>query len=65
VREDDLRGFAVHIGARVNARAAPYEVLVTSTVKGFVIGSGIGLAEKGGHTLRGVPGSWNLFAAVD
>jgi class 3 adenylate cyclase len=53
VREDDLGGFAVPIAARVYALAAPNEVLVTSTVEGLVIGSGLGLAEQGEHTLRG------------
>ena len=63
-RGDDLGGLAVHIAARVNALAAPSEVLVTSTVRDLVVGSGIRFAERGEHTLRGVPGPWKLFAVV-
>jgi class 3 adenylate cyclase len=55
---------AVHIAARVNALAVPSEVLVTSTVKDLVMGSGIEFAEKGEHPLRGVPETWKLFAAA-
>ena len=58
VRGDDLGGLAVHIAARVNALAAPGEVLVTSTVKDLVIGSGMEFTERGEHTLKGVPESW-------
>jgi class 3 adenylate cyclase/pimeloyl-ACP methyl ester carboxylesterase len=63
-RGDDLGGLAVHIAARVNALAVPSEVLVTSTVKDLVMGSGIEFAEKGEHPLRGVPETWKLFAAA-
>jgi class 3 adenylate cyclase/alpha-beta hydrolase superfamily lysophospholipase len=63
-RGDDLGGLAVHIAARVNALAAPNEVLVTSTVKDLVVGSGIRFEEQGKHALRGVPGPWKLFAVV-
>jgi class 3 adenylate cyclase len=65
VRGDDIGGLAVHIAARVNALAAPSQILVSSTVKDLVVGSGIEFAELGEHTLRGVPGSWRLFAVVD
>lgn len=59
----EVEGIAVHIGARVAAAAAPDEVLVTSTVRDLVAGSGIGFADRGTRTLRGVPGRWKLFAA--
>jgi class 3 adenylate cyclase len=57
-----VSGLAVHIGARVMAEAEPGEVLVSGTVKDLVIGSGLTFAERGTRTLKGVPGSWPLFA---
>jgi class 3 adenylate cyclase len=62
VRGDDLSGLAVHIAARVEALAAPDEVLVSGTVRDLVAGSGIAFSERGEHELKGVPGSWKLFA---
>jgi class 3 adenylate cyclase len=59
---DAVRGIAVHIGARVAATAGPGEVLVSSTVKDLVAGSGIRFADRGTHALKGVPGDWRLFA---
>ena len=53
---------AVHIGARVCALAGAEQVLVTSTVKDLVTGSGIRFEDYGSHTLKGVPGEWRLFA---
>jgi class 3 adenylate cyclase len=61
---DDLGGIAVHIGARVAALAAAGEVLVSSTVKDLVVGSGIGFDDRGTHPLKGVPGEWRLFAVA-
>ena len=58
-----LSGIAVHIGARVAAAAGPGEVLVSSTAKDLVAGSGLRFADRGTHVLRGVPGEWHLFAA--
>jgi class 3 adenylate cyclase len=55
-------GIAVHIGARVAAAAEPGEVLVSSTVKDLVAGSGIAFCERGVSELKGVPGEWKLFA---
>ncbi len=55
-------GIAVHIGARVAAEAAAGEVLVSSTVKDLVAGSGIEFRERGSAELKGVPGQWRLFA---
>lgn len=57
-----LGGIAVHIGARVAGRAQPGEVLVSSTVKDLVAGSGITFDERGAHALKGVPGQWSLYA---
>jgi class 3 adenylate cyclase len=57
-----VRGIAVHTGARVADEAAPGEVLVSSTVKDLVAGSGIRFEDRGVRELRGVPGEWRLFA---
>ena len=59
---DDVGGIAVHIGARVVATAAPAEVLVSSTVKDLVAGSGLRFVDRGVRSLQGVPGEWRLFA---
>ena len=62
VRGDDIGGIAVHIGARVSALAGPNDVLVSSTLRDLVIGSGLEFEERGSHELKGVPGEWRLFA---
>jgi class 3 adenylate cyclase len=62
VRGEDLGVLAVHIAARIGALAGPNEILVSGTLKDLVIGSGIEFTERGNHDLKGVPGSWNLFA---
>jgi class 3 adenylate cyclase len=62
VMNGDLGGLAVHIAARVMERAGPCEVLVSSTVKDLVVGSGLAFQDRGSHELRGVPGEWRLFA---
>lgn len=59
-----VAGIAVHTGARVAAQAGPSEVLVSSTVKDLVAGSGIEFEERGVHELKGVPGEWQLYAAL-
>jgi DNA-binding SARP family transcriptional activator/pimeloyl-ACP methyl ester carboxylesterase len=59
-----VSGIAVHIGARIAAVAQPSEVLVSSTVKDIVAGSGIVFGERGERDLAGVPGSWRLFAVA-
>jgi pimeloyl-ACP methyl ester carboxylesterase len=59
------RGLAVHIGARVAALAGPDEILVSSTVKDLVSGSGIGLKSRGLHRLKGVDGRWRLYSVVE
>jgi class 3 adenylate cyclase/pimeloyl-ACP methyl ester carboxylesterase len=64
VRGEDIGGIAVHIGARVSALAGPNEVLVSSTLRDLVIGSGLVFEERGAHALKGVPGEWHLFAVA-
>jgi class 3 adenylate cyclase len=59
-----IGGIAVHIGARVAGRASPGEVLVSSTVKDLVAGSGLSFQDRGLHALKGVPGRWHLYAAT-
>ncbi len=61
---DDIRGVAVHIGARVAALAEPSEVLVSSTVKDLVAGSGLRFEDAGEHELKGVPDRWHLYRVV-
>ncbi|MCV7261096.1 adenylate/guanylate cyclase domain-containing protein [Mycobacterium shimoidei] len=60
VRGEDIGGIAVHIGARVSALAGPNEVLVSSTLRDLVIGSGLEFVERGVYELKGVPGQWRL-----
>ena len=64
VRGNDIGGIAVHIGARVSALAGPNDVLVSSTLRDLVIGSGLEFEDRGAHTLKGVPGEWRLFAVA-
>jgi class 3 adenylate cyclase/pimeloyl-ACP methyl ester carboxylesterase len=64
VRGDDIGGIAVHIGARVSALAGPNDVLVSSTLRDLVIGSGLEFEDRGAHALKGVPGEWHLFAVA-
>jgi class 3 adenylate cyclase len=64
LRGDDIGGIGVHIGARVSALAGPSEVLVSSTLRDLVIGSGLAFEERGAYELKGVPGDWRLFAVV-
>jgi class 3 adenylate cyclase len=54
----------VHIGARVSALADANDVLVSSTLRDLVIGSGLELEDRGAHALKGVPGEWRLFAVA-
>jgi pimeloyl-ACP methyl ester carboxylesterase len=64
VVDGTLAGIAVHTGARVAALAGADEVLVSSTVRDLVAGSGIGFADRGLHELKGIPGDWRLFAVA-
>jgi class 3 adenylate cyclase len=61
VAGDDVRGIAIHIGARVMSHADPSEVLVSSTVKDLVAGSGLVFEDAGEHELKGVPDRWHLY----
>ena len=62
VSDDGIIGVAVHVAARVMAGAEPGQILVSKTVKELVAGSGIRFEDRGPHTLKGVPGEWDLFA---
>jgi pimeloyl-ACP methyl ester carboxylesterase len=61
---EKVSGIAVHIGARIAARAAPGEVIVSNTVKDLVAGSGLRFEDRGVHALKGVPGDWRLYLAA-
>jgi class 3 adenylate cyclase len=60
---DDVAGLAVHIGARISALARGGEILVSSTVKDLIVGSGLVFEDRGLHELKGVPGEWRVFLA--
>ncbi len=64
LEDGDVAGLAVHIGARISALAGDGEVLVSSTVRDLVIGSGLRFADRGTHDLKGVPGDWRIFAVT-
>jgi class 3 adenylate cyclase len=64
LRGDDIGGIAVHIGARVSALGGPNDVLVSSTLRDLVIGSGLEFEDRGSHSLKGVPGEWRISAVV-
>jgi class 3 adenylate cyclase len=59
---DDITGMAVNIGARISSLARADEVVVSSTVKDLVVGSGISFSDLGPRELKGVPGEWRLYA---
>jgi pimeloyl-ACP methyl ester carboxylesterase len=63
LRDDDISGIAVHIGARVASLAAPGEVMVSRTVRDLVAGSGLSFEDRGSHVLKGIDGEWQLYAA--
>ena len=64
VREEDVAGMAIHVAARVAGMAGAGEVLVSSTVKDLVAGSGIAFEDRGEHELKGVPQAWRLFSVT-
>jgi pimeloyl-ACP methyl ester carboxylesterase len=64
LRDDDLAGLGVHIAARVCDRAKAGEILVSRTVSDLVVGSGVGFESRGEHSLKGVPGTWQLMAVT-
>jgi class 3 adenylate cyclase len=61
---DGVSGIAVHIGARISSLAEPGQVLVSSTVKDLVAGSGISFRPRGRHALKGVPEAWDLYVVM-
>ncbi len=65
VADGKLAGIAVHIAARIAGQAQPGEVLVSSTVRELVAGSRIQFAERGAHTLKGIPGEWRVFSVEE
>jgi class 3 adenylate cyclase/pimeloyl-ACP methyl ester carboxylesterase len=62
LQANDIAGLAVHIGSRISALAEAGEILVTSTVKDLVVGSGLAFDDRGTRELKGVPGEWRIFA---
>jgi class 3 adenylate cyclase len=64
VRGDGIGGIGVHIGARVSALAGANDVLVSSTLRDLVIGSGLEFEDRGAHELKGVPDEWHIFAVA-
>jgi DNA-binding NarL/FixJ family response regulator len=65
LRGGDVGGIAVHLGARVTAIASPGEVVVSSTVRDLVAGSGIAFVDRGEHRLKGVPDRWHLYGVAE
>jgi class 3 adenylate cyclase len=65
IEGNDVAGIAVHIGARVAARANPGEILISSTVKDLIAGSRVECLDRGSHVLKGVAGRWRLFAVKE
>jgi class 3 adenylate cyclase len=64
VRGDDVGGIAVHVAARVLGQSSADEVLVSRVVTDLVAGAGLKFSERGAFGLKGIPGSWDLFAAI-
>ena len=65
VRDNDIGGIAVHLAARIMAKAGPDEIIVSSTVKDLVIGSDIAFEERGTHTLKGIEDQWRLYSVTE
>jgi len=63
-RDGDVAGIGVHIGSRICSLASPGEVLVSNTIKDLVMGSDLEFADRAVHSLKGVPGNWQLWAAL-
>jgi class 3 adenylate cyclase len=63
--DHEIAGVAVHLAARIEQQARASEILVSSTVKDLVAGSGIAFEDRGEHQLKGVPGTWRLFSIGD
>jgi class 3 adenylate cyclase len=60
----DIAGIAVHIASRVQTVAGPSEILVSSTVRELVTGSGLRFTDHGRHVLKGIEGEWQLFGVA-
>jgi len=65
LRGSDVGGMAVNIGSRVAEQGSSGDVVVSSTVRDLVAGSGIGFIDRGEQTLKGVPDRWRLFVVSD
>jgi class 3 adenylate cyclase/acyl-coenzyme A thioesterase PaaI-like protein len=61
-RGADLAGMAVHLAARVQGKAGPGEILVSGTLRDLVVGSGLKFTDRGEHDLKGIEGTWRLWA---
>ena len=64
VRDSGIAGIGVHIAARVLSKAGPGEVVVSAPVPMLVVGSGLEFEDRGEHELKGLPGTWRLFAVA-
>jgi class 3 adenylate cyclase len=62
---DDIGGIAVHIASRIVGHAGPGQVLVSSTVKDLIVGSGLEFTRVGARPMKGVPGRWQLYSATE
>jgi class 3 adenylate cyclase len=65
LRGDDIGGIAVHIGQRISSLAGPSEVLVSRTVRDLVVGSGLDFEPRGERSLKGIPGTWEVYASCE
>jgi class 3 adenylate cyclase len=63
-RGKGISGLAVHVASRISSKAPSNNVLVSSTVRDLVVGSGIEFGDQGKHSLKGIPGEWSLYAVV-
>lgn len=63
-RGSDLSGLAVNLASRICSKASSNSILVSSTVKDLVVGSGISFSDEAMHSLKGIPGEWSLFSVV-
>jgi class 3 adenylate cyclase len=64
VIDGKVGGIAVSIGARITGLAGPSEILVSQTVRDLVAGSGLDFTDRGAHDLKGVPGTWRVYAVA-
>jgi class 3 adenylate cyclase len=64
IRGNDVSGIAVHLAARVMAKANSGEILVSRTVRDLVVGSKIAFSDRGAHQLKGIEGEWQLYSVI-